>query len=77
METTYEKFDRANNQGKNHDTAGNVANVDNEALKPETDNPDLAKEIPTVIPDNDNPELEDPQPQNASNKGQGPAGEDL
>jgi hypothetical protein len=35
METTIEKFDRANNQGKNHDIKGNVANVDNEMVKRE------------------------------------------
>ena len=75
METTIEKFDRANNQGKNHDIKGNIANVDNETLKPETDDKQL--EVPTVTPDNDNEELENPQPQNASNKGQGPAGENL
>ena len=75
METTIEKFDRANNQGKNHDIKGNVANVDNETLKPETDDKQL--EVPTVTPDNDNEELENPQPENASNKGQGPAGENL
>jgi hypothetical protein len=77
METTPDKFDRANNQGKNHDIKGNIANADNEMLKPEADDSEKQKEIPTVTPDNDNPELEDPQPQNASNKGQGPAGENL
>lgn len=75
METTIEKFDRANNQGKNHDIKGNVANVDNETLKPTADDKQL--EVPTVTPDNDNEELENPQPENASNKGQGPAGENL
>jgi ribosome maturation factor RimP len=75
METTIEKFDRANNQGKNHDIKGNITNVDNETLKPETDDKQL--EVPTVTPDNDNEELENPQPQNSSNKGQGPAGENL
>ena len=75
METTIEKFDRANNQGKNHDIKGNVANVDNETLKPAADDKQL--EVPTVTPDNDNEELENPQPENASNKGQGPAGENL
>lgn len=77
METTIEKFDRANNQGKNHDIKGNVDNVDNETLKQDGADSDKAKEIPTVTPDNDNEELENPQPQNASNKGQGPAGENL
>ena len=76
METIIEKFDRANNQGKNHDIKGNVANVDNETLKPAADD-EKQKEIPTVTPDNDNEDLENPQPQNASNKGQGPAGENL
>lgn len=77
METTIEKFDRANNQGKNHDIKGNVANVDNETLRQDGADADKAKEILTVTPDNDNEELENPQPQNSSNKGQGPAGENL
>jgi hypothetical protein len=77
MGTIIEKFDRANNQGKNHDIKGNVANVDNETLKPEDDDSEKQQEIPTVTPDNDNEELENPQPENASNKGQGPAGENL
>ncbi|OOQ59583.1 hypothetical protein [Mucilaginibacter pedocola] len=77
MESVAEKYDRANGQGKNHDGAGNVANVGNDTLKQNINDPDKAKEIPTVVPFNDNPELEDPQPQNASNKGQGPAGENL
>jgi hypothetical protein len=77
METTIEKFDRANNQGKNHDIKGNVANVDNEMVKRESGDADKQMEIPTVTPDTDNEELENPQPQNASNKGQGPAGENL
>jgi hypothetical protein len=77
MKTTIEKFDRANNQGRNHDIKGNVANVDNETLKPEDDDSEKQQEIPTVTPDNDNEELENPQPENASNKGQGPAGENL
>jgi hypothetical protein len=41
---------------------------------------DLAKKIPTVTPEtiaNDNPELENPTEQISSNKGQGPAGENL
>ncbi|MBD1394742.1 hypothetical protein [Mucilaginibacter glaciei] len=58
-----------------------------------SDNKDLAKEILTVTPEtesadgdespadttppNDTPELENPTDQTASNKGQGPAGEDL
>lgn len=77
MENTPEKFDRANGQGQNHDIEGNVANVDNDSLKQNTDDKDKAKEIPTVTPDNDSPELEHPEPQNASNKGQGPSGENL
>ncbi|AMR33161.1 hypothetical protein A0256_17930 [Mucilaginibacter sp. PAMC 26640] len=77
MENKPEGFDRANGQGQNHDTAGNVANVGNDMLKQNTDDKDKAKEIPTVTPDNDTPELENPKPQSASNKGQGPAGENL
>ena len=86
MENKPEGFDRANGQGQNHDTAGNVANVGNDTLKQDTDNKDLAKEIPTVTPENDNegvdvdndtPELENPTEQSASNKGQGPSGENL
>ncbi|TWR31588.1 hypothetical protein FPZ43_03700 [Mucilaginibacter pallidiroseus] len=49
MENKPEGFDRANNQGQNLDTAGNIANVNNDTLKQE-DN-DLAKEIPTVTPE--------------------------
>ncbi|MBL4674977.1 MAG: hypothetical protein JKY70_02035 [Mucilaginibacter sp.] len=89
-------FDRANDQGQNHDIKGNVKNVNNETLKQDEDNqnanPDLAKEIPTITPEtavgattetpiselpNDVPELENPTDQTSSNKGQGPAGEDL
>lgn len=77
MENKPEGFDRANGQGQNHDTTGNVANVDNDTLKQNTDDQDKAQEIPTVTPDNDNEELENPQPQDASNKGQGPSGENL
>ena len=77
MENKPEGFDRANGQGQNHDTQGNVANVGNDTLKQETDNKDLAKEVPTVVPENDTPELENPTDQSASNKGQGPAGENL
>ena len=77
MESTLEGFDRANGQGKNHDTEGNVANVGNDTLKQNTDDKDLAKKVPTVTPDNDNEELENPTDQNPSNKGQGPAGENL
>lgn len=86
MENKPEGFDRANGQGQNHDTAGNVANVGNDALKQDTDNQDLAKEIPTVTPENDNEgvdvdsdtqETEAQTGQTASNKGQGPSGENL
>ena len=88
MENKPEGFDRANGQGLNHDTAGNVANVDNDTLKrdDDDDNKDLAKEIPTVTPENDNEgvDVDDDaqQPaqsegQTASNKGQGPSGENL
>jgi|GEM_PF-2744974 len=82
MENKPEGFDRANGQGQNHDTTGNVANVGNDTLKQNTDDKDKAKEIPTVTPendtpDNDTPELESREPQKASNKGQGPSGENL
>lgn len=53
MESTLDGFDRANEQGKNHDTKGNVANVGNDTLKQNTDDKDLAKKIPTVTPEND------------------------
>ena len=77
MENKSEGFDRANGQGQNHDTVGNVANVDNDALKQNAGDEDKATEKTTEVPYNDTPELENPQPQNSSNKGQGPAGEDL
>ena len=77
MENKSEGFDRANGQGQNHDTVGNVANVDNDALKQNAGDEDKANEKTTEVPYNDTPELENPQPQNSSNKGQGPAGEDL
>lgn len=77
MENKPEGFDRANGQGQNHDTEGNVANVGNDTLKQETDNPDLAKEVPTVTPGNDNEGGGDASEENASNKGQGPSGENL
>lgn len=77
MESTPDGFDRANEQGKNHDTKGNVANVGNDTLKKNTDDKDLAKKIPTVTPENDNEDLENPTDENSSNKGQGPGGENL
>ncbi|MES2266067.1 MAG: hypothetical protein V4520_04880 [Bacteroidota bacterium] len=79
MENKPEGFDRANGQGQNHDTEGNVANVGNDTLKQQTDNPDLAKEVPTVTPDNDNEQAESAgeDAADASNKGQGPSGENL
>ena len=83
MENKPEGFDRANGQGQNHDITGNVANIGNDTLKNDVNDKDLAKKIPTVTPDteteipNDTPELENPTEQTASNKGQGPAGENL
>jgi hypothetical protein len=77
MESTPDGFDRANEQGKNHDTKGNVENVGNDTLKQNTDDKDLAKKIPTVTPENDNGGLENPTDENSSNKGQGPKGENL
>jgi hypothetical protein len=77
MESTQGGFDRANEQGKNHDTKGNVANVGNDTLKQDKDDKDLAKKIPTVTPENDNGASEDQTDENSSNKGQGPQGENL
>ena len=86
MENKPEGFDRANGQGQNHDTAGNIANVGNDTLNQDTENKDLAQEIPTVTPENDNEgldvdsdtqEAESPTEESASNKGKGPAGENL
>lgn len=77
MENKSEGFDRANGQGQNHDITGNVANVGNDTLKQDVNDKDLAEKVPTVTPENDNEELETPQPQDASNKGQGPSGENL
>lgn len=80
MENKPEGFDRANGQVKNHDITGNVANVGNDMLKKDVNDKDLAKKIPTVTPEsiaNDTPELENPTEQTSSNKGQGPAGENL
>ncbi|MFD0765377.1 hypothetical protein ACFQZI_10980 [Mucilaginibacter lutimaris] len=77
MENKPEGFDRANGQGQNHDTEGNVANVGNDTLKQQTDNPDLAKEVPTVTPENDNEGGGDTAEDDTSNKGQGPSGENL
>ncbi|MDB5128409.1 hypothetical protein [Mucilaginibacter sp.] len=77
MENKPEGFDRANGQGQNHDITGNVANVGNDTLKQDVDDKDLAKKVPTVTPENDNEELENPTDQTSSNKGQGPAGENL
>ncbi|MFD0794479.1 hypothetical protein ACFQZX_12700 [Mucilaginibacter litoreus] len=82
MENNNGGFDRANDQGQNHDTQGNIENVDNETLKQEDS--DLAQEIPTVTPDTENVEPNDTpeqtgeeQEENSSNKGQGPSGENL
>ncbi|MBK0379185.1 hypothetical protein [Mucilaginibacter segetis] len=75
METKQEGFDRANAQGKNHDTEGNIANVGNDQLKQNVSDNDLAKKVPTVTP-YDNDEVSEAG-QNSSNKGQGPSGENL
>ena len=77
MENKPGGLDRANEQGQNHDTEGNVANVDNDTLKEQTDNPDLGKEVPTVTPDNDAEDPAQAQEGNSSNKGQGPSSENL
>ena len=78
MENKPEGFDRANGQGKNHDTEGNIANLNNETLNENTgDDTELAQEIDTVTPDNDNEDLVNPTDKTTSNKGQGPAGENL
>jgi hypothetical protein len=95
MENTQGGFDRANGQGQNHDTQGNIENVNNDTLGENTGTDDLSKgsepnvqdnpddtRVETVVPDNDSG---DPGPsteqgstdENSSNKGQGPAVENL
>lgn len=77
MENKPEGFDRANGQGKNHDTEGNVANLNNDTLNENTgDDSELAQEIETVTPGDGEEGHPDPG-EDTSNKGQGPAGENL
>ncbi|TSD67098.1 hypothetical protein FFF34_006810 [Inquilinus sp. KBS0705] len=77
MENKPEGFDRANGQGQNHDTEGNIANVNNDTLKQDVNDKDLAEKVPTVVPESETPEEDTSTGENSSNKGQGPAGENL
>jgi hypothetical protein len=90
MENKPEGFDRANGQGQNHDTQGNVDNVNNESVRTNTDADELYKggepnvqdkpddtRVETVVPDNDSGDPGPSSEQNSSNKGQGPSGENL
>jgi hypothetical protein len=90
MENNTGGFDRANDQGQNHDTQGNVENLNNESVRTNTDENELAKSdeanvqdkpddtrVETVVPDNDNGDPGAPAEQGSSNKGQGPSGENL
>ena len=87
MENKNEGFDRANGQGQNHDTDGNVANADREDTGEDTevnqdeqanvqDKPD-AERVTTVTPANDNDGPPKAGADDSSNKGQGPSGENL
>ncbi|RFZ85294.1 hypothetical protein DYU05_06775 [Mucilaginibacter terrenus] len=86
MENKPEGFDRANGQGQNHDTAGNVANADNNTLGQNTGTNE-APEVETVTPDNDAESIaksndgssssDDNGGGDSSNKGKGPSGENL
>jgi len=91
MENTPGGFDRANEQGQNHDTQGNIENVNRENIGPGggddselakgnepnvQDNPDDTR-VETVVPDNDSGDPGPSTEENASNKGQGPSGENL
>ncbi|WP_143822960.1 hypothetical protein [Mucilaginibacter sp. MD40] len=90
MENTNGGFDRANEQGQNHDTKGNIENLNNEQVATNTDDNELDKSevtsvqdkpddtrVKTVVPGNDNGEPGAPTDENSSNKGQGPSGENL
>jgi hypothetical protein len=90
MENKPEGFDRANGQGQNHDTQGNIDNVNNENVRTNTDADELDKgdgpnvqdkpddtRVETVVPGNDNGDPGPSSEQNSSNKGQGPSGENL
>ena len=90
MENNTGGFDRANEQGQNHDTQGNIENLNNDNVRTNTDENELAKSdeanvqdkpddtrVETVVPDNDNGDPGAPAQENSSNKGQGPSGENL
>ncbi|HEK21826.1 MULTISPECIES: hypothetical protein [unclassified Mucilaginibacter] len=90
MENTNGGFDRANDQGQNHDTKGNIENLNNEQIATNTDDNELDKSevtsvqdkpddtrVKTVVPGNDNGEPGPPSSEDSSNKGQGPSGENL
>lgn len=90
MENNTGGFDRANGQGQNHDTQGNVENVNNPNVRTNTDENELAKgqepnvqnnpddtRVETVVPDNDSGDAGPSTEQGSSNKGQGPSGENL
>ncbi|WP_454803012.1 hypothetical protein [Mucilaginibacter phyllosphaerae] len=90
MENKTEGFDRANGQGQNHDTQGNVDNVNNENIRTNTDANELDKSgdpsvqdkpddtlVKTVVPGNDNGEPGAPEEEDSSNKGKSPSGENL
>jgi hypothetical protein len=89
MENKPEGFDRANGQGQNHDTQGNIENVNNETIRTDTDADESQKggepnvqdkpdntRVETVVPDNDSGDP-GPSTEESSNKGQGPSGENL
>ncbi|MBB5394825.1 hypothetical protein [Mucilaginibacter sp. AK015] len=90
MENNTGGFERANEQGQNHDTKGNIDNLHNQNVRANTDSDELDKggepnvqdkpddtRVKTVVPDNDNGGPGPSTEENSSNKGQGPSGENL
>jgi hypothetical protein len=90
MENNTGGFDRANEQGQNHDTQGNIDSLHDANVRTNTDENELAKgdepnvqdkpddtRVETVVPDNDSGGPGPSTEENSSNKGQGPSGENL
>ncbi|WP_374948143.1 hypothetical protein [Mucilaginibacter sp.] len=64
-------------ENENNDLAKEIPTVTPENDTPLPENGDAAPNSETTVPENNTPELENPTDQSPSNKGQGPAGENL
>ena len=75
QENNNPKDEQITNQDDSITNADNSAEEPNKHPEPEQD---VAKEIPTVTPGNDgDPTPAEPEDEDTSNKGEGPAGENL